>query len=228
MSRLSIGRREGRVRQNWSNAQMTEPAIVLHGTPLSGHTHRVELLLRILELPYRFVPAFAEARRSDAFRKLNPLGQIPVLEDGELVLADSNAIMVYLVKRYAPGSPWLPEEPIAASRVQRFLSIAAGEVMYGPAIARMVVQFGMEGDPVRSVAIAGRLLVFLEGHLEGRSFLAAEHPTIADLACYSYVAHAPEAGIGLDAYPQIRAWIKRVEALPRFTAMPARPVPQPA
>jgi glutathione S-transferase len=207
---------------------MTEPAIVLHGTPLSGHTHRVELLLRMLELPYRFVPAFAEARRSEAFRKLNPLGQIPVLEDGELVLADSIAIMVYLVKRYAPGSPWLPEEPIAASRVQRFLSVAAGEVMYGPATARMVVQFNMEGDPVRSVAIAGRLLVFLEGHLEGRSFLAAEHPTIADLACYSYVAHAPEAGIELDAYPQVRAWIKRVEALPRFAPMPARPVPQPA
>ncbi|SEE55361.1 glutathione S-transferase [Rhizobiales bacterium GAS188] len=206
---------------------MTDPAIVLHGTALSGHTHRVELLLRILELPYRFVPAPAEVRRSAAFSKLNPLRQIPVLEDGELVLADSNAIMVYLVKRYAPGSSWLPNEPVAASNVQRWLSIAAGEVMYGPATARMVAQFGMEGDPVRSVLIAGRLLSFMDAHLEDRNYLAAAHPTLADLACYSYVAHAPEAGIGLDAYEQVRAWLRRVEALPRFKAMPAREFPRP-
>lgn len=206
---------------------MASSTIVVHGTALSGHTHRVELLLLMLELPYRLSPAPAEVRRSAAFRQLNPLGQIPVMQDGNLVLADSNAILVYLAKRYAPGSPWLPEEAVAASRVQRWLSIAAGEVMYGPATARMVAQWNMPGDPVRAVEIADRLLRFMEDHLTDRAYLAAEHPTIADLACYSYVAHAPEGGIPIESFSAVLAWLKRVEALPGFKAMPPSPIPRP-
>ena len=204
---------------------MERSEMVLHGTPLSGHTHRVALLLRMLDLPYRFVDASADVRRSPEFRRLNPLGQVPVLRDGDQVLADSNAIMVYLVKRYAPTSGWLPEEPVAAAQVQRWLSIAAGEIMYGPAIARMIAQWSMDGDPGHSSRVAARLLAFLDGHLTGRAYLAADHPTIADLACYSYVAHAPEGGIPLEGFPAIRAWLGRVEALPGFYAMPPSPIP---
>ena len=205
---------------------MSEPAIVLHGTELSGHAHRVALLLRMLGLPYRFVVAPPEVRRTREFLTLNPLGQIPVLEDGPLVLADSNAIMVYLVRRYAPGSRWLPQEPVAAAQVQRWLSIAAGEVMYGCAIARAVKQFNAQWDHKLAVRVAERLLRFMEQHLAGRTFLAADHATLADLACYSYVAHAPEGGISLEPYSSVRAWIARVEALPAFFPMPTRPVPQ--
>jgi glutathione S-transferase len=205
---------------------MSEPAIVLHGTELSGHAHRVVLLLRMLGLPYRFVAAPPEVRRTPEFLKLNPLGQIPVLEDGPLVLADSNAIMVYLVRRYAPGSAWLPEEPVAASQVQRWLSIAAGEVMYGCAIARAIKNFNAPWDHKQAVRIAERLLRFMEQHLAGRTYLAADHPTLADLACYSYVAHVPEGGVSLEPYPAVRAWLRRIEALPAFVPMPACPVPQ--
>jgi len=204
---------------------MTQAQITLHGTPLSGHTHRVELLLRALGLAFDVVPAPADVRRSEAFRALNPLGQIPVLQDGDLTLADSNAILVYLVRRYAPESDWFPQEPVAAAQMQRWLSIAAGEVMHGPAIARMIAQFGLPDDPVRAERIAARLLAFMEEHLAGRSYLAAEHPTLADLACYSYVAHAPEGGIPLDPYPAVRAWLARVEALPFFKPIPPSPIP---
>jgi glutathione S-transferase len=205
---------------------MTEPTIVLHGTELSGHAHRVVLLLRMLGLPYRFVAAPPEVRRTPEFLKLNPLGQIPVLEDGPLVLADSNAIMVYLVRRYAPGSPLLPEEPAAAAQVQRWLSIAAGEVMHGCAIARAIKQFNAPMDHKQAVRIAERLLKFMEQHLAGRTYLAAEHPTLADLACYSYVAHVPEGGVSLEPYPSVRAWLARVEALPQFVPLPKSPIPQ--
>jgi glutathione S-transferase len=204
---------------------MDRPPFVLHGTALSGHSHRVELLLLMLDLPYRFVDTPAAVRRSPAFRSLNPLGQIPVLEDGDLVLADSNAILVYLARRYAPGRHWLPDDPVAAAHVQRWLSIAAGEVMYGPALARMVAQWAMDGDPGHASRVAGTLLAFMESHLEDRLYLAADHPTIADLACYSYVAHAPEGGISLTPYPAIQAWLRRIEALPRFRPMPPSPVP---
>ena len=206
---------------------MTSPNLVLHGLELSGHSHRVELLLRMLDLPYRFVPASASVRNSPEFRVLNPLGQIPVLQDGDLVLSDSNAIMVYLVRRYAPGSAWLPEEPAAAAEVQRWLSIAAGEVRYGPATARAAALWNMPGDPVWARAVAERLFAFMEGHLAERAFLAADHATLADLACCSYVAHAPEGGVALDPYPAIRAWLARVEALPGFKPMP-QSIPQSA
>jgi glutathione S-transferase len=207
---------------------MADPVITLHGTPLSGHAHRVELMLRMLGLSYRYEIADATVRRSAAFLALNPLGQIPVLQDGDLTLCDSNAILVYLVRRYAPGSGWLPEEPIAAAQVQRWLSIAAGEVMYGPATARMATLWNMPGDPVRAGEIARRLLAFMDGHLAGRAFLAADHATIADLACYSYIAHAPEGRVPLDAYPAVRAWLTRVEALPAFRPMPKSPLPEAA
>ena len=204
---------------------MTAPTITVHGTKLSGHTHRVEAFLGLLRLPYRFVDTPGELRRTAAFRALNPLGQIPVLEDGALELADSNAILVYLAKRYAPGSAWLPEDPAGAAAVQRWLSIAADEVKHGPGFARLAALWGRGGDPAASRAIAEGLLAFMEDHLTARSFLAAGQPTIADLACYAYVAHAPEGRISLDPYPSVRAWLARVEALPGFVRMPVSALP---
>jgi glutathione S-transferase len=113
----------------------------------------------------------------------NPLGQIPVLQDADVTLADSNALMVYLVKRYAPTSDWLPDDPVTAAAVPRWLSIAAGEVRYGPAMARGALQWNMPGDPAMTAEIAGRLLGFMEQHLSGWEWLAASHITLADLAC---------------------------------------------
>ncbi|MDE2451855.1 MAG: glutathione S-transferase [Gammaproteobacteria bacterium] len=201
------------------------PRIALHGTERSGHAHRVVLLLRMLAIPYRFVSAPVEIRRSDEFLRLNPLGQIPVLEDGPVVICDSNAILVYLAGRYARGSQWLPEEPLAAARMQRWLSIAAGEMKHGPALARLIAQWGEPGDRDSAARTAVRLFRFMEGHLADRAYLAADHATIADLACYSYTAHAPEGGISLQPYRALRAWLARVEALPRFEPMPRSPLP---
>ena len=206
---------------------MSEPAIVLHGTKLSGHAHRVEMLLRMLGVSYVYREADAGVRRTPAFLALNPLGQIPVLEDGRLVLADSNAILVYLAQRYDPERRWLPETPEGAAHVQRWLSIAAGEVSFGPAAARAIALWNMrpDVDPVRAKVLAGRLFEFMDAHLSSRAFLAAAHATIADLACYGYVARAPEGGIGLEPYPAVQAWLGRVEALPGFEAMPHSAVP---
>ena len=207
---------------------MAATNITLHGSELSGHTHRVELMLRALNLPYRFVSSPAELRRTVEFLSLNPLGQVPVLQDDDLVLADSNAILVYLARRYGAEQSWLPDDAVSAARVQRWLSIAAGEIAYGPNVARLIVTRGFPGDHGKAVAIAGRLLRFMDGYLSGRAYLAAEHPTIADLACYSYVAHAPEGGIALEPYPSVHAWLRRVEKVAGFKPMPAAAVSQQA
>ena len=199
---------------------MDQPRI-LHGTRLSGHSHRVMLFLHLLGLPYEFADSPAAVRGTPAFRRLNPLGQIPVLEDDGLALADSNAILVYLAKRYAAGSAWLPEDPPGAARVQRWLSLAAGEIAFGPASARVSARFYDTGvPPALAQRLAARTLGLMESELPVHGWLAGAAPTIADVACYTYIAHAPEGGIDLAPYPQVGAWIVRVQALPGFVPMP--------
>ena len=161
---------------------MNSSTLILHGTALSGHTHRVELFLNLLQLPYRRIEAPAPVRQSADFLRLNPRGQIPVLQDGELVLADSNAILMYLAKRYAAGSTWLPDDPVGAARVQRWLSLAAGEIAFGPAKARISARFGDTGMPPGLMhQLATQALTSIEQH----AFLAGPNPTLADLACYT-------------------------------------------
>jgi glutathione S-transferase len=199
-----------------------KPALTLHGVALSGHCHRVALMLTLLGLPFDQRDAPAPVRASAAFLQLNPLGQIPVLQDGDLVLCDSNAILVYLAKQYGAGTQWLPEDPQGAAQVQRWLSIAAGEIAYGPARARVVQRWGDAATPLqREREVAARVLAFMDQHLADRRFLAASHPTIADLACYAYVAAAPEGGVELAPFAHVRQWLGRIEAMPGFIAMPA-------
>ncbi|RZA35792.1 MAG: glutathione S-transferase [Lysobacteraceae bacterium] len=200
---------------------MTPSSLTVYGVPLSGHTHRVELFLHLLKLPYRFIDTPAPVRQSAEFLRINPLGQIPVLQDGELVLADSNAILVYLARRYAPDSGWLPSDPVEAAQVQRWLSLAAGEIAFGPAKARVSARWGDTGMPPELMhKLADKVLRFMEDSLARQDFLAAPGPTLADLACYAYIAHAPEGGVSLAPYPQVRNWIARIQALPHFVPMP--------
>jgi glutathione S-transferase len=199
---------------------MPDTSITLYGMNLSGHCHRVELLLRMLNLPFRYETVSPADRNSPRFLALNPLAQIPVLTDGDLVLPDSNAILVYLASRYDGARTWYPADPVIATRIQRWLSVAAGEVRFGPAMARVIRVFSRPGDLAAAQQIAARVLAFMDAHLADRSFLAHDTPTIADLACYSYIAHAPEGGISLEPHAHIRAWLTRIEALPGFTPMP--------
>jgi glutathione S-transferase len=105
--------------------------------------------------------------------------------------------------------------------VQRWLAQAAGEIAFGPAAARVNARFYDTGvPPALALALAARVLGLMEGELAARDWLAGDAPTIADVACYSYVAHAPEGGIALDSCPRVQAWVARVQALPGFIPMP--------
>ncbi len=199
---------------------MAEREIVLHGMKLSGHVHRVQLLLEMLRLPYRYVETTRESRAAAEFRAMSAFGQVPVLQDGDITLADSNAILVYLARRYGSAGEWLPLDPVGEANVQRWLSIASGELRSGPCQARLIALFKIDADPKLAAAIAERLFRFMDHHLaRGGPFLAADRPTLADLACYAYTARAPEGGIALTPYPALREWLARVEALPRFIPM---------
>lgn len=195
--------------------------IKLYRHPLSGHSHRVELFLSLLDLPYESVDVDLRsgAHKSAEFRVKNPLGQVPVIEDGETVLTDSNAILVYLATKYDTDEGWLPRDPVGAAAVQRWLSLAAGQIASGPCAARLVTVFKAPLDHERAKTIANGLLTVIEPELGDKAFAAGESPTIADVAGYSYIAHAPEGGVSLEPFPNVRAWLGRIESLPRFVPM---------
>lgn len=198
----------------------------LYYHPISGHAHRAHLFLSLLGLDFELVEVdlLKAEQKTDAFLKLNPFGQVPVIDDNGTVIADSNAILVYLALRYG-DEHWLPRDPVGAASVQRWLSVAAGEIAFGPGAARLAKRFGAALDIEAATQRATRLFGLMENHLQGRSFLAADYITLADIAAYSYIVRAPEGDISLAPYPAMRAWLARIEALPRFIPMIELPAP---
>jgi glutathione S-transferase len=209
------------------NSHREAMTIRLHRATRSGHSHRAQLMLSLLGLPHELIDVDLASRehKSPAFLARNPFGQIPVIEDGDVVVADSNAILVYLASRYDESGRWLPRDPVAAAHVQQWLSVAAGPLHTGPGAARLVAQFQFPLDGERARQGAAQLFAVLDAHLASRRFLVGDGPTIADLAIYSYTALAPEGGVPLAPYPAVRAWLERVEALPGFVPMPRAPQP---
>ncbi|PXW64056.1 glutathione S-transferase [Methylobacterium sp. B4] len=199
--------------------------VKLYSLSLSGHAHRARLFLSLVGQPYETVEVDMAGgqNRSADFLALNPFGQIPVLDDAGTVVPDSNAILVYLAKKLGRGD-WLPEDAEGAARVQRWLSVAAGPIAFGPAAARLVTLFGASFDTGEVIARAHRILALIDAELASRDWIAADRPTIADVALYSYIAAAPEGNVDLAPYGRVRAWLARIEALPGFVPLPASPV----
>lgn len=197
------------------------PAIKLYNFPRSGHAHRVELMLSLLNLPTEliFVDLPKGEHKQPEFLALNPFGQVPVIEDDGVVLADSNAILVYLAQKYGHGR-WLPTDPVGAAKVQRWLSVAAGQIASGPARARLITVFGAPYNAEEVVSQAHALLKVIDQELTNSRYLVGSEPTIADVAAYTYIAHAPEGNVSLEQYANVRAWLARIEDLPGFVGMP--------
>lgn len=196
-------------------------AIKLYNFPRSGHAHRVELMLSLLQLPTELILVdLAKGEHKQApYLAINSFGQVPAIDDNGLVLADSNAILVYLAHKYGNGR-WLPADPVGAARVQRWLSVAAGPIAFGPAAARLITVFGAKLNADELIERSHNLLKVMDSELGKTPYLAGSEPTIADVAAYSYIAHAPEGNVSLDDYGNVRAWLARIEALPGFVGMP--------
>ncbi len=202
--------------------------IKLYRNPKSGHCHRAELLLALLGLPYETIDLDMTngAHKAPQFLKISSFGLVPAIDDSGYTLADSNAILVYLVQTYAKGSTWMPQDPKDAADVQRWLTVAADNIYSGPCAARLVKVFDVPLDHDAAVAKSHALFKMMDAHLDGREWLATNTITIADIAGYSYIAHAPEGGVDLTPYPHIRAWLKRIESQPNFVGMPTSPIPE--
>jgi glutathione S-transferase len=196
--------------------------IKLFNLELSGNCYKVRLLLALLGLEYELVPVdlMAEEHKSAEFLQLNPLGQIPVLIDGDKIIPDAQAILVYLARQYGDRT-WLPTEAESWSRIVRWLSTSAGEIRQGVEFARRFHLFNAQYVNIEfATQQATFMLQQLEQHLTDREWLELGHPTIADIAVFPYVALAADGKISLEPYSNILAWCDRLKQLPRFIAMP--------
>ncbi|WP_299962842.1 glutathione S-transferase family protein [uncultured Roseobacter sp.] len=191
----------------------------LYDHPASGHAHRARAMLSLLGLECEFVivDLQAGAHKTPEYLNLNPLGQVPTLVDGDVVLRDSTAILTYLALRYDPARTWLPDDPGLAGHVQEWLTTSVKEVFEGPCGARISKFFGAPVDFDQAVDKTHILMKTLfEPHLAENDWLVGTAPTIADVANYGYIAATGETGISLADYPNVRAWLARIEALAGF------------
>ncbi|NBC32378.1 MAG: glutathione S-transferase [Alphaproteobacteria bacterium] len=198
--------------------------ITLYRHELSGHAHRVALFLSLIGVPYEQVDVDLQAgdQKRPEFLAKNVFGQVPVIDDDGTVVADSLAILVYLALTYAEER-WYPRDPAGAAAVQRWLSVAAGQINNGPAAARRALVFGTKVDLAQAQRTAVSLFETIDPYLAGRAWLVGDGPTIADIAAYTYIARAPEGDLSLEPYPHIRGWLARIEALPNFLPMAHAP-----
>lgn len=200
----------------------------LYDYVLSGNCYKVRLLANLLGVSYEGVPIdFYPGRehRNAAFLKVNPLGQLPVLEDGDLTLRDAQAILLYVANRYDSSGTWWPSrEPERVGQVAQWLAFA-DQITATASAARLHDMLGYELDVDSARKGAHRVFRVLEDHLtdveiDGRSWIVGEHPTIADIACFPYTALAGDGGIDTSGYPAIRRWLRRVMDIPGFIDMP--------
>jgi glutathione S-transferase len=194
----------------------------LYDLDLSGNCYKVRLLLSMLGLEYERIRTDTRSGETltPAFKQLNPRGQIPVLVDGETVVWDSMAILVYLARRYG-DKKWLPADALGEARVMQWLAVSENELLYGlaRARARVVLQRPFDLDQCHRDAEPG--LAAMERQLSEQSWLASEAPTIADIACYPYVALAEEGEFSLQPYVAVQRWLQRISRLPGWLPMVA-------
>jgi len=187
----------------------------LYLTDVSGNSYKVRVLASILGVPYEkvYVDWPSREHKSPSFLKLNPRGQVPVMEIEGKLLWDSTAHLVYLARKFG-GEQWLPTDPLGMAEVMNWMAFAQNEIHFGLQWARGVVVYGMPGNLEQYQGHGRKALEILESHFDKQEWLALGRPTIADIACYPYVKRAPQGRIPLEPYPGVNAWLSRCEALP--------------
>lgn len=193
---------------------------------LSPSCYKVRLMASLLgvKLDIRAVDFHPGGEhRGPELLALNPCGSIPILEDGDLLLTESSAMLVYLAGKAGPD--WLGSgDAVEAARIQQWLSFShrLTASLGGARLHEMLLRPGNIGVlQAQGVAALRELEAGLfEQKLRGMRFLASDRPSVADIACFPYVALAPDGGVSLDPYPTIRLWSRALRGLDNFIEMP--------
>ena len=193
----------------------------LYASDNSGNSWKIRILLSLLDVPCERIDLDFFGKRehkSPWFMQINPRGQVPAMEIEGQYFWDSTAHLVYIARKWG-GEQWLPTDPLGMTDVMHWMAFAQNQVQFGLQWARGVVlklKLKTTGD-FEEMQRQGRLaLQILNGHLQQNDWLAVGRTTIADIACYPYVAKSPEGEFDLAAYPNVVAWLRRCEAVPRW------------
>jgi glutathione S-transferase len=206
------------------------PSITLHDFELSANCYKVRLLLAFLKIDYTRVavnvfPGFEH--RKPPFRELNPLGQVPVLIDGDRVLRDSQAILTYLASTYDKSGRWLPGESGILGQVMMWLFFAASELP-ASTTTRLHNMLGFPADEAVVRKSARSAFRIMDDHMtrrehEGAAWFASGNATLADLALFPSIALSRDFGVEHDEYPALRRWMRRLRSMDGFIVMPGIP-----
>jgi glutathione S-transferase len=197
----------------------------LYNSQLSGNCWKVRQILALRGIDYERVEVdvFDRSNRPELLGGKNPALRVPTLEldDGEH-LAESNAILWY----FGDGSPYVPDDPLERARVLQWMFFEQYEVEPSIAVARFWITLLGERDryvaELESKRRAGnRALAALDAHLDGREWLVGDAFTVADISVYAYTHLAEEGDFDLGEYPNVRAWIERVAAVPGHVPLDA-------
>lgn len=203
--------------------------MILHGHPFSANTHRVRILLSLVGQAFEDRPIDLQRGEhlAPGFAALNEHRKVPVLEDGQLVVRESYAILIYLARRAGDeaGRRLWPDDPAQQAQVAAWLFFTANDLHNSIGLARNEFSFGIPSSGDFAAARAHGALATLERRLETTPWLEFRRLTLADISAYPFAAVAPEAGVALTDYPAVAAWIDRLEALPGFPPMPRLPTP---
>jgi len=182
----------------------------------SQNAWKIRALLNHLNQPYvqEFISIFEGEGRTEAYLNVNPTGAVPAikLDDGSTI-AESNAILIYLAR----NSRYLPDNPIKQAQVSQWLFFESDYVQASIATLRHWMLTGKNRNRSRAVlagkiAASKKVLGVLDDVLSSREFLTGNTYTIADIAVYSYVHLAGDAGLELDSYQHLQRWFGSVNA----------------
>ena len=194
----------------------------VYGVKSSGNCYKVQLLLEHMGQPYRWVDIDSAngGTRTPEFLARNPNGKVPLLElDDGRTLAESNAILCYL----ADGSDWLPADRWHRAQALQWLFFEQYSHEPYIAVARFIALW-LPADHARRAEMprlherGHQALAVMEKHLASRDFFVEAGYGVADIALYAYTHDAAAGGFDLSRYPAVCAWLRRVEAQPRFVA----------
>jgi glutathione S-transferase len=195
----------------------------MYDSRISGNCYKVRLLMSHLGMSIERVEVSEAARekRRELLGHMNPAAKIPVLEfDDESFMAESNAILWYLAR----DTIYLTDDPFQQARVLGWMFFEQNNLEANIATARYwltVKKVGEEfNDHLALRHEAGHeALTTLEGHLADRDFLVNNRYSIADISLYAYTHVAPEGGFSLADYPEVCAWLERVQQQPGYVPM---------
>ncbi len=196
---------------------MTPP--ILYGNRESGHSYKVRLALTLLgiEHDYRTVDLDLprEQRRAD-FRAVSPYGEIPVLVDDGVPLAQSNAILLHIARRTGRLGGELDQDLLA-----QWLFWEANRIGISVPNLRHVLRWDPQTPDAVKAWLRARAVAdlgYLDRELAAKPFILGGSATVVDLSCSSYLFWADQAELDLHAWPAVAAWLDRIRALPRWVA----------